>query len=86
MDDLLKESERKMKVSIDHLHMEFGKVRTGRASVTLVEDLKVDFYGTSTPLNQTSTLSTPDSKTINIAPYDPSLLPVIEKVIQAFFH
>ena len=83
MDDLLKESERKMKASIDHLHMEFGKVRTGRASVTLVEDLKVDFYGTSTPLNQTSTLSTPDSKTINIAPYDPSLLPVIEKAIQA---
>jgi len=83
MDDLLKESERKMKSSIDHLHMEFGKVRTGRASVTLVEDLKVDFYGTPTPLSQTATLSTPDSKTITIAPYDPSMLPIIEKAIQS---
>ncbi len=82
MDELLKESERKMKATIDHLHVEFGKVRTGRASVSLVEDLKVDFYGSPTPLNQTSTLATPDSKTITISPYDPTMLPVIEKAIQ----
>ncbi len=83
MDELLKESERKMKASIDHLHVEFGKIRTGRASVSLVEDIKVDYYGTPTPLAQASTLGVPDSKTITITPWDATLLPVIEKAIQS---
>ncbi len=83
MDDLLKDSERKMKVSIDHLHAELGKVRTGRASVSLVEGIKVDYYENPTPLAQTATLGVPDSKTITIAPWDVSMLPVIEKAIQA---
>jgi len=82
MDNLIKDSERKMKVSIDHLHIELGKVRTGRASVSLVEDLKIDFYGNPTPLAQTATLGVPDSKTITIAPWDTSMLPVIDKAIQ----
>jgi len=82
MDELLKESERKMRASIDHLHLEFGKLRTGRASLSLVEDIKVDYYGNPTPLAQAATLGTPDSKTISIAPWDISLLPVIEKAIQ----
>lgn len=83
MDELLQEAERKMKVSIDHLHIEFGKVRTGRASSSLVEDIKVDYYGTPTPLAQTGTLATPDPKTITIQPWDATLLPAIEKAIQA---
>ncbi len=83
MDDLIKDSERKMKVSIDHLHTELGKVRTGRASVSLVEDIKIDYYGNATPLAQTATLGVPDSKTITIAPWDVSMLPLIEKAIQA---
>ncbi len=83
MDDLLKDSERKMKVSVDHLHTELGKVRTGRASVSLVEDIKMDYYGNPTPLAQTATLGVPDSKTITIAPWDVSMLATIEKAIQA---
>ena len=83
MDDVVKDSERKMKVSIDHLHAELGKVRTGRASISLVEDIKIDYYGNPTPLAQTATLGVPDSKTITIAPWDVSMLPVIEKAIQA---
>jgi ribosome recycling factor len=83
MDKLINDSERKMKVSIEHLHTELGKVRTGRASVALVEDIKVEFYGNPTPLAQTATLGAPDSKTITIAPWDASILPVIEKAIQA---
>ena len=81
MDTLIKDSERKMKASIDHLHVELGKVRTGRASVSLVEDIKVDFYGNPTPLAQTATLGSPDSKTLTISPWDASMLPVIEKAI-----
>ena len=83
MEDLIKDSERKMKVSIEHLHVELGKVRTGRASVALVEDIKVDYYGNPTPLSQAATLGVPDSKTISIAPWDASMLPLIEKAIQS---
>ncbi len=83
MDDMLKEAERKMAVSIDHLHHEFAKVRTGRASVTLVEDMKVDYYGSPTPLNQAATLGTPDPRTITIQPWDQGLLSAIEKAIQS---
>ncbi|MCA9483846.1 MAG: ribosome recycling factor [Nitrospina sp.] len=83
MDDILKEAERKMKVSLDHLHHEFAKVRTGRASVQIVEDLKVDYYGQPTPLNQAASLATPDPRTITIQPWDQSLLNVIEKAIQS---
>ena len=82
MDNLLKDSERKMKVSIEHLHAELGKVRTGRASVALVEDIKIDYYGNPTPLAQAATLGVPDSKTITIAPWDVSMVAVIEKAIQ----
>lgn len=82
MDDLLSESERKMNVSVDHMRIELGKVRTGRASLALVEDIKVDYYGNPTSLAQAATLATPDSKTITIAPWDASLLPLIEKAIQ----
>lgn len=82
MDELLKEAERKMKVSVDHLHHEFAKVRTGRASVSLVEDMKVDYYGQQTPLNQAATLGTPDPSTITIQPWDQGLLSAIEKAIQ----
>jgi len=82
MDKLIKDSEHKMKASIEHLHVELGKVRTGRASVSLVEDIKIDYYGNPSPLAQTATLGVPDSKTITIAPWDTSMLPLIEKAIQ----
>ena len=71
-----------MKGAIDHLHIELGKVRTGRASVALVEDIKIDYYGNPAPLSQAATLGVPDSKTITISPWDSSLVPVIEKAIQ----
>ncbi len=83
MDEILKEAERKMGVSLDHLHHEFAKVRTGRASVSIVEDLKVDYYGSPTPLSQAATLGTPDPRTITIQPWDQTLLSAIEKSIQA---
>ncbi len=82
MKDQIEEAERKMQRSIDHLHQEFAKLRTGRASINLVEDLKVDYYGQQTPLNQAATLGTPDPKTITIQPWDQGLVPAIEKAIQ----
>ncbi|MBI5428561.1 MAG: ribosome recycling factor [Nitrospinae bacterium] len=83
IDDLIKESEKKMKHSLDHLRLELGKVRTGRASLSLLEGIKVDYYGNPTPLNQVATLGTPDSHTIAIQPWDHSVIKIIEKAIQA---
>lgn len=57
------------------------KVRTGRASISLLDGLKVDYYGTPTPLNQVATLTTPDARTITVAPYEKKLIQDIEKTI-----
>ena len=58
------------------------KVRTGRASITLLDGIKVDYYGTPTPLNQVATLTTPDARTITVAPFEKKSIPDIEKAIQ----
>ena len=81
--DLTQEAEKKMGHSIDHLHHELGKLRTGQASIALVDDLKVDYYGTPTPLSQVATLGTPDSQTLTIQPWEASILKDIEKAIQS---
>ena len=81
--DLTQDSENKMGQSIDHLHHELGKLRTGQASVALVDDLKVDYYGTLTALSQVATLGTPDSQTLTIQPWEASILKDIEKAIQS---
>jgi ribosome recycling factor len=62
---------------------QIAKVRTGRASVSLVDNLKADFYGSPTPIGQMANISTPDARTIVIQPYDKSTLSGIEKAIQA---
>jgi ribosome recycling factor len=81
--DLIQEVEKKMGISIDHLHHELGKLRTGQASVALLDDLKVDYYGNLTPLSQVATLGTIDSQTLTIQPWEASILKEIEKAIQA---
>ena len=58
------------------------KVRTGRASISLLDGIKVDYYGTPTPLNQVATLTTPDARTITVAPYEKKSIQDIEKAIQ----
>ena len=79
--DILKKSGERMSKAVEHVSAEFTKIRTGKASVALLEGIKVDYYGTPTPLNQVGTLSTPDSHTIAVQPWDKTLLPVIEKAI-----
>ncbi len=72
--DLMQEMDKKLGASIDHLHIELGKLRTGQASVLLLDDLKVNYYGTPTPLKQVATLGTPDSQTLTITPWETSIL------------
>ncbi len=80
--ELLSNAEEKMKKVIVAAKREFQAVRTGRASVSLVEGIHIDYYDTQTPLKQLATISTPDVKLIVIQPWDPSSLGEIEKAIQ----
>jgi ribosome recycling factor len=70
-----------MEKAVDSLRHELGSVRTGRASPGLVEHLRVDYYGSPTPLNQLATVSTPDARLIVIQPYDRGAMGAIEKSI-----
>lgn len=78
---LKKKATEKMEGQIDHLRHELAAVRTGRASVSLLDHVKVDYYGTPTPLKQVATLAVPESRLITIQPFDPTLVKEIEKAI-----
>ncbi len=71
-----------MTITIDKIVMEFNTVRTGRASVNLLDRIFIDYYGVKTPLKHISNISLPEPKTIVISPYEPKLLKDIEKQIQ----
>ena len=77
------ELEKRMKVSADHFRKGLSKLRTGRANLGLFEDIKVDYYGSLTPVNQVATLSVPDPTLITIQPYDPALLETVDKAIRS---
>jgi len=80
---LFVEVNKRMNAAIDHLRHELGGVRTGRASVTILDSVHVDAYGSRTPLNQLAGLSVPEPSLIVAQPFDPSLLGTIEKAIRA---
>jgi ribosome recycling factor len=79
--EALTEVEPKMQRAIEAMERDFAGVRTGRASTALVERIQVDYYGTTTPLNQIAGISTPDAHLIVIQPWDRSVLSAIEKAI-----
>ena len=81
MDSHMEDCKNRMQKSIDSLEKEFAKLRTGRASTALVDSIRVDYYGTPTPLNQVASVSIPDSRTISISPWDRSAFTGIEKAI-----
>lgn len=79
---IIADSESKMENALEFLHDELKAVRTGRASTGLVENIKVDYYGSPTPLKQIANLATPQADMIVIKPFDPSSLKEIEKAIK----
>ena len=79
---VFEELHEKMKNTIAFFEKSLNRVRTGRASLSLLDGIKVDYYGTPTPLNQMAQLSVPDSQTILISPWDKSALGAVEKGIQ----
>src|ERR1700753_409092 len=70
-----------MEKAIDHWHGELQKIRAGKASPSMLDDIVVDYYGSPTPLNQVGSVNTPDARTIVIQPWEKSLLGAIEKAI-----
>lgn len=80
-DAQLKDAEHRMAGAIEALEHELATVRTGRASGGLVENIKVDYYGTSTPMNQIANISVPDARLIVIQPYDRTVIGAVEKAI-----
>ena len=80
--EIKKKVEERMKSAIDSMKHEFSTIRTGRASLSLLDDVKVDYYGIPSPLSQVATLSLPDARTISVAPWESKMLSVIEKAIQ----
>lgn len=79
--DIVNKARSAMDKAIESLKKDFTKVRTGRASVSLLDDVRVDYYGTPTPLNQLGTLAIPEPRLITIQPWEKKLLPEIEKAI-----
>lgn len=78
----LKELERRMRVAIDTLKKEFHGLRTGRASVHLLDPVMVNVYGARMPINQVATVSTPDARTISVQVWDKGQVSAVEKAIR----
>lgn len=79
--DLIKEFRPLINETIEHLKMELSGIRTGRASAGLVENIRVPYYGTQTPINQMANITIPDPQTIFIQPWDKSALSEVERAI-----
>jgi ribosome recycling factor len=81
--ETMAQTKTRMAKAAEDLRVELAGVRTGRASTALLDHLKVEYYGTLTPLNQVATLGVPEPSMLTVQPWDPSLLSVIEKVIRS---
>ena len=78
---ILDSTRESMDKSIEHLEVAFSKIRAGKASPQMLDNVSIDYYGVMTPLNQASNINTPDAKTISVQPWDKSMLEVMEKAI-----
>lgn len=79
--DVKKHAREGMDKAVEALRRDLSRVRTGRASVSILDDLRIDYYGTPTPLNQIGTLAVPEPRLITIQPWEKKLIPDIEKAI-----
>jgi ribosome recycling factor len=83
VDEVLSEVESGMNKAIEAFQRELSKVRTGRANLSLLDGVKVDYYGTPTPLNQVASLNVADARLITVKPWEKNMLPIIEKAIRS---
>ncbi|HAT1595216.1 TPA: ribosome recycling factor [Legionella pneumophila] len=81
INEIKQDSEKRMKKTIEALHTDMSKIRTGRANASLLDHVMVDYYGNSTPLSQVANITTSDSRTILVTPWEKSMVAAIEKAI-----
>jgi len=81
--DALAEAKTRMEKAVDDFRKELATVRTGRANAGVLDGIRVDFYGTPTPVNQLGTVTVPEPTMLVISPWDPSVVPLIDKAIRA---
>lgn len=81
LEDILKDAAQRMGKSIESLKQAFSKVRTGRAHTSLLDHIKVDYYGSDVPLSQVANVSVSDSRTLTITPWEKPMVTVVEKAI-----
>ena len=81
INDIIKDSEHRMQKSIESFKTELGKLRAGRAHPSLLEHIKVDYYGNLTPLNQVASINVENARTLTVTPWDKSMVQPIEKAI-----
>lgn len=82
MNQRIEDAKRRMDGAVKSVSDEFGTVRTGRASTALLDRITVDAYGADTPLNQIAQINVPEPRMLTVQPFDPSLIPAVEKAIQ----
>ena len=83
INDVVNELKNKCKESIDAFSKELSRIRTGRATPTLLDGIRVSYYGTPTPLNQVANISVAEARLLTVSPWEKNLIPEIEKAIQA---
>ena len=83
IDEIIQDAEVRMKKSVDALHNELAKIRTGRAHPSLLDHVKVDYYGADTPLNQVANVVIEDSRTLAVTPWEKPMVQAIEKAIMS---
>lgn len=81
IDEIMEDASDRMDKSLEALHTAFARIRTGRASVSLLDHVEVEYYGTPTPIKQVATVKVEEGRTLHITPWEKSLIPVIEKSI-----
>ncbi|MEP4147286.1 MAG: ribosome recycling factor [Halioglobus sp.] len=81
IDDIKKEADERMAKSLDALGHNFNKIRTGRAHPSLLDGLRVEYYGAETPLNQMANVNVEDARTLSLTAWDKTMIPAIEKAI-----
>lgn len=81
MESIVKDAETRMKKSLDSFLSELEKIRTGRANVSLLDHIQVDYYGTMTPVNQVASVSVADARTLAVKPWEKNMMQAIEKAI-----
>jgi ribosome recycling factor len=83
MKEMIAEHEATMKKTIDDLHERLTSIRTGKASVNMLNNITVDYYGTQVPINQTAGVNVPEPRLITVSPWEKNMLPTIEKALLA---